>query len=309
MCAVLVFVGAGVLAACREPAVAVPGPPPLAAASASESASSASPPVSSFVAMAASSSPPPPHLKLEAHTPRHGSPLPTAEEWTTAREIVVEGSTPLRCETRKVREYVRILCRKLGSLGGRPTAVKLISGGRGEALTESHPGLTSLIVPYEPGSEVTAEFSWTNERQELYLSWRYDNDRTMPASLGRFKRLWPPVPQGAMSISFMGGRSITQHEMTTYEMCNCHASLFKTSCDEIAGRPNDECASTYRENCEKMLLCAMGDLYTLPTCRENQILTQPGNVCGEICEKSADCRRAGYSCVSRPDGPSICREP
>ena len=69
------------------------------------------------------------------------------------KEVTVKGSSALNCETKIVREYLRVSCRGKNDSGGTPTAVKVTRGGRGEVFTFASPGVTSLIVPFVSGVE------------------------------------------------------------------------------------------------------------------------------------------------------------
>src|SRR4051812_37398799 len=70
--------------------------------------------------------------------------MPTFDEWSSQRkEVTVKGSSALGCETKMVREYLRVSCRGKNDSGGTPTTVKVTKGGRGEALTFATAGVTA----------------------------------------------------------------------------------------------------------------------------------------------------------------------
>src|SRR5262245_55218249 len=75
------------------------------------------------------------------------TPAPTLEEWNTLKkEVTVKGSSALRCETKIIREYLRVSC-KDEVPEGTPKGIKVLKGGR-EAMVFAHGGVMSLILPY-----------------------------------------------------------------------------------------------------------------------------------------------------------------
>jgi hypothetical protein len=110
--------------------------------------------------------------------PATRSKVPTMAEWdAVTREINVARSTPLGCETKMLREWVRISCRKANSTGGKPTEVETVESGGIEAFTFGKNGVTSVVAPVLRGKRYQARFSWTDKTQLLVISW--------PAGVGR----------------------------------------------------------------------------------------------------------------------------
>ena len=122
---------------------------------------------------------------------------PAGEEWETAKEVVVTGSTALGCETKRVRQWVRVLCAKPNDAGGTPVRVELkkaevLGPGPGEARidrksvkTSSDEGKVSLVARYVEGSDVEAQFSWTDKEKLLVLWWAAGKPE--PRQVGGFK--------------------------------------------------------------------------------------------------------------------------
>jgi hypothetical protein len=116
---------------------------------------------------------------------------PTLDEWNTMKkEVTVKGSSALKCETKIVREYLRVSCRDKVTPEGTPTGIKLGKGGR-EALVFAHGGITSLIVPYVEGIDFEAVFSWTQKSHKLVIKWPKGSAR--PTVVGTFEGAASPL--------------------------------------------------------------------------------------------------------------------
>jgi Tfp pilus assembly protein FimV len=109
---------------------------------------------------------------LPADIPATRSKVPTLAEWDAVpREISVARSTPLGCETKMVREWLRVSCRKRNSTGGMPTNVETRQSGGVEAFTFAKNSITSLVVPVLRGRHYVAQFSWTDHSELLIVEW------------------------------------------------------------------------------------------------------------------------------------------
>lgn len=73
----------------------------------------------------------------------------------------------LNCETKIVRQYLRVSCHGKNDSDGTPTSLRIGKGGRGEAYTFASGGITSLVVPFVEGTDLEAEFSWTDKSHKL----------------------------------------------------------------------------------------------------------------------------------------------
>lgn len=123
---------------------------------------------------------------------------PELEEWGKAREIKVPGSGKNSCETKLVREWLRVMCVNRAPDLGVPSAIEVTKGrgpkerSKGENLHAVN-DITTLVVPVRPGSDIEATFSWTQGSHVLTATWpagapesersiRFDNaDDTAPA--------------------------------------------------------------------------------------------------------------------------------
>ena len=109
---------------------------------------------------------------LPLDIPATRSKVPTQAEWDAVpREITVARSTPLACETKMLREWLRVSCRTKNKAGGSPTTVKTKESGGVEAFTFGSGGITSVVVPVLRGKRYTALFGWTDMSQVLVVDW------------------------------------------------------------------------------------------------------------------------------------------
>ena len=121
-------------------------------------------------------------------------PPPSAKDWETAKEINVSGSTALGCETKRVRNWVRVHCAKPNDAEGTPVSVKLkkaevlgaeVRNHRKDVTLSSEEGETTLVARYVEGVDVEAVFKWTDRERLLVLWW--PAGKAEPASLGSFR--------------------------------------------------------------------------------------------------------------------------
>lgn len=85
---------------------------------------------------------------------------PTVAEWSSVGEVTVRHSSALGCETKMVREWLRVSCSR-HSPDNAPTGVQLIRpAGDKEIFTFTTPTLASLVLPVRPGVNTEARFTW-----------------------------------------------------------------------------------------------------------------------------------------------------
>lgn len=232
---------------------------------------------SAAVVPASTSASPPP----TAPPPRPGrSPTPTLADWNNQRkEVTVKGSSALRCETKIVREYLRISCHGKNDTGGTPTNVVVKKGGRGEALTFVVPGVTSLIVPFVEGTDLAADFSWTDKSHTLVVSW--PRGAKQPDVVGTFEGAKSPLDASR-------GAALAE------KWCTCHKKVFKqATCDELLGAPNEDCERSYRE-CDDLLACGRGEPGVWASCKPG-FGNGPFGFCYKRCGPNKSCG-ANESC-------------
>ena len=94
--------------------------------------------------------------------------LPTADEWRREKENTVKGSTAAGCETKKVREWLRLRCSPKED-GDGVRNIELLEGGHGDASAYQNDGAV-MIIPLLPGDTARAMFSWKASQRELVMS-------------------------------------------------------------------------------------------------------------------------------------------
>ncbi len=108
----------------------------------------------------------------------------------------VGGSTALGCDTKRVREWVRVLCEKPNDTKGTPAKVTLVKAEiirpgepiaqiRREVQIVSSAGKLSLVTRFVDGTDVEATFSWTDKEKHLSLFW--PGGKPEPLYTGAFK--------------------------------------------------------------------------------------------------------------------------
>jgi hypothetical protein len=113
---------------------------------------------------------------LPADIPAERSKVPTVAEWNVAtREISVARSTPLGCETKMVREWLRVSCRKDAGQPGNdklPPSITDETGKTADTFTFVKAGqVASVVTPVLRGRTYRARFHWERKVQTLVVDW------------------------------------------------------------------------------------------------------------------------------------------
>jgi len=97
---------------------------------------------------------------LPVEIPEPGSKPPTVAEWNSVtREVRVAGSTPRNCETKMLREWLRVSCRQAdGSLP--PSNVKTLSSDGQQAFVGMFGTTASAVVQVIRGKSYRALYGW-----------------------------------------------------------------------------------------------------------------------------------------------------
>ncbi len=85
---------------------------------------------------------------------------PTIAEWSLVGEVSVRNSTSLGCETKMVREWLRVTCRTL-TKDNAPLGVQVVrpSGDR-EFFVFNTSSVASLVMPVRSGVDAEARYTW-----------------------------------------------------------------------------------------------------------------------------------------------------
>lgn len=107
--------------------------------------------------------------------PGPGSSPPTVAEWDSVqREVTVSGSSALHCETKMMREWLRVNCRRNGVHA--PIDVRSDHAEGQQAYVYKNIGtVTSAVVQVVRGKQYRASFVWDSGGRhwgsELHVSW------------------------------------------------------------------------------------------------------------------------------------------
>ncbi|MFO0756067.1 MAG: hypothetical protein U0359_06230 [Byssovorax sp.] len=117
---------------------------------------------------------------LPAVIPSPGSAPPSVAEWNSVpREITVKGSSALGCETKMLREWLRVSCHKKGTL--TPTDIKTESSGGQQAYVGMFGTTSSVVVQVIRGRQYSANLSWDDKgvksTARLLVDWPSDHPR------------------------------------------------------------------------------------------------------------------------------------
>ncbi|HUJ63854.1 MAG TPA: SGNH/GDSL hydrolase family protein [Kofleriaceae bacterium] len=97
------------------------------------------------------------------------SPVPVPAVWKQAPEVIVAGSTAANCETKQVREWLRVQCTRTD--GNWPSKIVVEQDDGHEALTIAMPQEVSALIPIVPGRQFVATISWQDVTRVLRVGW------------------------------------------------------------------------------------------------------------------------------------------
>ncbi len=220
------------------------------------------------------------------------SAVPTLAEWDAEkREVTVKGSSALGCETKMVREYLRISCRGKNDSGGTPLSVVPQKGAR-EAYFFSAGGVVSVVIPYVQGLDATLAFAWSDKSHPLRLTW--PRGAPKPTVLGVFEGARSPLDGKGASPALC---SKCEKELAYLEMG-------ASTCEFITSNP--DCVSTYAPDCQKLRECAFGEPSAMVSCPAGKAAIM-GRSCAQICGPGKTCP-AGTTCTDGIASDPVCAE-
>ena len=225
--------------------------------------------------------------------PAGRSAVPTLAEWDSLKkEVTVKGSSALKCETKIVREYLRISCHGKNETGGTPKGVMVVKGGHGEASTYAADGVTSLIVPYVEGINLEATFAWTDKSYKLVINW--PKGAKMPPMIGAFEGAASPLDGTTKGDG--------------QKLCECFKKVTKqTTCEDIIGGADADCERSYGGDCEALLECSRGEPGRPPKCLSGFANFGPALRCQPVCGPGKPPCAAGSTCIT-DFGQPVCVE-
>lgn len=192
------------------------------------------------------------------------SSLPVPAQWNAVREINVAGSTAAGCETKRIREWVRILCipRDYGDLASVPQKIEVGEHRARRVMTMVMPASAALTVAMAPGDSLTATFTWKHATRKLEMSWA--KDAASPTAAFQVLREERPDEPSYQRPEFPTelARSLCQCWQEIYLPDDRSPPKFPL-CPAIYGDLIPGCYR-YAGTCADMVACALGDPGSLP---------------------------------------------
>lgn len=226
--------------------------------------------------------------------PAGRSPVPTIDEWNAVtKEVGVKGSSALNCETKMVREYLRISCRGKNDTGGTPLSVVRKKGAQ-DAYLFTAAGVMSVVVAYVEGIDATFTFAWTDKTHPLHLSW--PRGSKMPQILGVFEGAKSPLDASSAVDPGLCKRCDQQLGATPFGDALCEVLL-----------SNPACVRTYSNDCQKLRECSLGEPSAMVSCPAGTIIVGTGHSCAEVCGSGRSCP-SGKSCMDGVASQPVCIE-
>ena len=215
--------------------------------------------------------------------------MPSAAEWRAVGEVTVKGSTALGCETKMVREWVRVSCSGTNDSGGTPTRVAVQRGGGPGTFVHSAPGLTSLVVPYVEDTHFAAVLSWTDKSHVLRLDWAKGGPK--PHIIGVFEGAASPLSQ----------RTATCAGKTRCPVAKpiCAITPGGPRCVAMDSAEYQSVPPSKRLGCAHQSDCLGGDACFFPWAEDAPLRTLCGPYAGGnvVCDLTQKCPPEDESCV------------
>lgn len=207
--------------------------------------------VAAALAQTLAAPPPAPPVEL--------SPMPVPSQWNAVGEIVVAGSTAARCETKRLREWMRILClpREYGDVSSAPLEVKLVRNQARQALALVMPTSTALTLALAPGDELEAELTWKHAVRRFTVRWAAEDQAPKAAFAVVREDKEPPRQYGRRDFDSDAARTT----------CKCWDEVYPSqgaACPGIYGRAEPGCM-IYSGDCPRLVACALLDPASPPS--------------------------------------------
>jgi len=191
------------------------------------------------------------------------SPVPLPDVFKHAPEVIVSGSSDAACETKQVREWLRIQCPR--SERARPVDVEVTRDDGHEAMVLVMPAEISLVVPVIEGRELAATLTWTDKTRVLHVAWPAGAKRPTLA----FDK---PIARGKPIELDVFATSTKFRSPVERAICDCWQVVFGGqrylgreevfTCAGAYGAPDPACVENYyRSNatCPELLACTRRD--------------------------------------------------
>jgi len=181
------------------------------------------------------------------------SPVPTPEAYAHVAEVIVKGSTAAGCETKQIREWLRVLCgpRDPDRDTSHPLGVEIERDDGGQAMALATARNVSLVIPVVPGHSFAARVTWSEHTRVLRVEW----PAGAPKPIMAFDE---PIAKRATRAEL---EAAAAQSPTEAAICVCWDELHGPGCAGAYGAPDAACVATYpaREQCPALLACIRRD--------------------------------------------------
>jgi hypothetical protein len=192
------------------------------------------------------------------------SPIPMPDVFMQASEVIVAGSSEAACETKQVREWLRVLCSR--SPAARPLAIDVERDDGHEAIPLVMPGQVSVLIPIVAGRDFAARITWTDRARVLRVRWPAGASRPVLAFDKPVKVARAPHEDPSESWRTMF------HSAVERAICDCWQTVFGRardalhddvlSCPGAYGAADEACVQRYYRtaaSCPELLACTRRD--------------------------------------------------
>jgi len=190
------------------------------------------------------------------------SPVPLPDMFQHA-SVIVTGSSDAACETKQVREWLRIQCPRTEH--ALPVTAEITRDDGHEAMALVMPAEISLVIPVVEGRELTATLTWTDKTRVLHVAW--------PAGAKRPRLAFDkPIARVKPDDHDVFGTSMTFRSPVERAICDCWQVVFGGeryqgsaevfTCAGAYGAPDPGCVERYyrtNASCPELLACTRRD--------------------------------------------------
>ncbi len=159
-----------------------------------------------------------PNDGLPEDLPSGTSKVPSVNEWeNVAKEVTVKNSTERGCQTRMLREWLRVSCRPKGAL--QATSVATVESDGQQAFAGMFGDRASIVVQVVRNKRYTARLTWNDNRTgTLVVDWPNGAPRPTPFSIDFASTDAPTGDSGSARASGSGSAC------SDYIQCVCDLS-------------------------------------------------------------------------------------
>lgn len=179
------------------------------------------------------------------------SPVPLPDVYRHAPEVIVAGSSDAACETKQVREWLRIQCPQTEA--ARPLGVEVTRDDGHEAMVLVMPSEVSIVVPVVEGREFAATVAWTDKTRVLRVAWPAGGKPRLAFDKPVARRGEAP-PAAFRSPVERAICACWERELVVGARVSD-----RPQCTGAYGAPDAACVARYPDDCAELLACTRRD--------------------------------------------------